>query len=311
MAADTAVSDLELEQTKAESDLEPVRERLARNQRRIADGSVPDAKALSSMVAEVDHLKKRIGDLEDAELEVMEQLEQAVAERDRLRVRVDELAACGGRGRPPGGTSSWPPWTRRSASGVRNARRIAPTIEPTLLALYDKIAASHGGVGAAELRARRCTGCQLEVNAADLRRVRRGARRRGAALRGVQPDPGPDRRTRDSERARREVGLPDGAAPELAARPGRHPGQARGAGRVPGGGARGGRAGGRRARGCPIWTGPTSSSSRSTREGSRDLDQAVHITRDDSGFVVSYAIADVAAFVAPGTRSTWRPTAAG
>ena len=41
VAADTAVSDLELEQAKAESDLEPVRERLARNQRRIADGSVP------------------------------------------------------------------------------------------------------------------------------------------------------------------------------------------------------------------------------------------------------------------------------
>lgn len=35
-------------------------------------------------------------------------------------------------------------------------------------------------------------------------------------------------------------------------------------------------------------------------EGSKDLDQALHIARDDSGFVVSYAIADVAAFVTPG-----------
>ena len=35
-------------------------------------------------------------------------------------------------------------------------------------------------------------------------------------------------------------------------------------------------------------------------EGSRDLDQAMHITRDGSGFVVSYAIADVAAFVTAG-----------
>ena len=35
--------------------------------------------------------------------------------------------------------------------------------------------------------------------------------------------------------------------------------------------------------------------------GSRDLDQALHITRGPSGeFVISYAIADVAAFVAPG-----------
>src|SRR4051794_10014695 len=35
--------------------------------------------------------------------------------------------------------------------------------------------------------------------------------------------------------------------------------------------------------------------------GSRDLDQAVHLTTDgDSGYLVSYAIADVASFVVPG-----------
>jgi exoribonuclease R len=34
--------------------------------------------------------------------------------------------------------------------------------------------------------------------------------------------------------------------------------------------------------------------------GSRDLDQAVHIAREDAGFLVSYAIADVAAYVRPG-----------
>jgi exoribonuclease R len=35
-------------------------------------------------------------------------------------------------------------------------------------------------------------------------------------------------------------------------------------------------------------------------EGSRDLDQALHLERDGDGYVVHYAIADVAAFVAPG-----------
>ena len=34
--------------------------------------------------------------------------------------------------------------------------------------------------------------------------------------------------------------------------------------------------------------------------GSRDLDQALHIARHDDGYLVSYAIADVASFVAPG-----------
>src|SRR4051794_28347273 len=35
-------------------------------------------------------------------------------------------------------------------------------------------------------------------------------------------------------------------------------------------------------------------------EGSRDLDQALHIGRDAAGYVISYAIADVAAFVTAG-----------
>ena len=54
IAAETTISDLELEQAKAETDLDPVRERLSRNQVRIANGTVADPKALSSMVDGVD-----------------------------------------------------------------------------------------------------------------------------------------------------------------------------------------------------------------------------------------------------------------
>ena len=168
MAADTAVSDLEREQARAENDLEPVRERLARNRRRIADGSVGDPKALSSMVDEVDHLRKRINDLEDAELEVMEQLETAVAQREALRAnaaRLDaELAEI---------TAKRDRQLAELDADVADRRRRTgrdPLLLPDdLLNLYIKVGASHGGVGAAELRARRCTGCQLDINAADLR----------------------------------------------------------------------------------------------------------------------------------------------
>jgi uncharacterized protein len=170
VAADTAVSDLESDQARAETDLEPVRERLARNQRRIADGTVPDPKALASMIEEVEHLKKRIGDLEDAELEIMEQLEEAVSTQSRLGKQLGELEA-----------TVAEVTTRRDAelavldakiADARNDRSgLAPDIPADLMSLYDKLAASHNGVGAAELRARRCTGCQLEVNAADLRAI--------------------------------------------------------------------------------------------------------------------------------------------
>jgi hypothetical protein len=168
VAADTTISDLELEQTKAESDLEPVRERLDRNQARIANGTVVDPKALSSLVEEVGHLRKRISDLEDAELEVMEQLEAAVAQREKLRDRMEEVD------RDLVETSAERDRQVAALDGeidrLRTERgEIAPLIPADLLTLYDKIGATHGGIGAAELRQRRCTGCQLEINAGDLR----------------------------------------------------------------------------------------------------------------------------------------------
>jgi uncharacterized protein len=168
VAAETRISDLELEQAKAETDLEPVRERLSRNQTRITNGVIADPKALSSMLEEVNHLKKRISDLEDAELDVMEQLEEATASQETLRaqaarVDADLGEAIADRDRQLAAIEA-------EMSGLREQRaEISPLIPDDLLALYDKIGNSHGGVGAAELRARRCTGCQLEVNAAELR----------------------------------------------------------------------------------------------------------------------------------------------
>ena len=41
-----------------------------------------------------------------------------------------------------------------------------------MLALYEKLRASHNGVGAAALHQRRCLGCQLQLNAADLEETR-------------------------------------------------------------------------------------------------------------------------------------------
>ena len=167
VAADTAVSDLEGDQARAEADLEPVRERLRRNQRRIADGTVPDPKALSSMVDEVEHLKRRISDLEDAELEIMEQLEAATSASARLGDEAAELDskltdAAARRDRALASIDA-------DVAERRAARaQLEPLIPADLLALYVKIGASHGGVGAAELRQRRCTGCQLEVNIAEL-----------------------------------------------------------------------------------------------------------------------------------------------
>lgn len=169
VAAQTVVSDLELDTRKAESDLEPVRERRVRNQHRIADGTVSDPKALAALIEEVDHLGRRINDLEDAELELMERLEQATSERDRLAEEVGVID-----GRLAMVTS------RRDqqliiidaeiADRTNERNQIAALLPADLRTLYDKLRVRNGGSGAAALQQRRCTGCRLELNSADLRR---------------------------------------------------------------------------------------------------------------------------------------------
>jgi uncharacterized protein len=168
VAAETRVSDLDIAQRQAEADLEPVRQRRTRNQQRVDDGSIGDAKALAGLVEEIQHLDRRISDLEDAELELMEQLDSATAARDDLASANGELDSriaelTGRRNELVAGIDA------ELKSRVGQREQIVIDLPAPLIATYDKLRGTHGGVGAAELRNRRCTGCQLEVNAADLR----------------------------------------------------------------------------------------------------------------------------------------------
>ncbi|MFW6597122.1 zinc ribbon domain-containing protein [Propionibacteriaceae bacterium Y2011] len=168
VAADTRLSDLELVQAKAEADLVPVRERRQRNQQRIDDGSVADPKALATMIDEVEHLGRRISTLEDEELEVMQEVEDATTMRDAVRAKVTELAEqlAGVRQERDAVATQI---DAEAATRTTERDRIAAELPPALIATYDKLRTSHSGIGAAELVHRRCSGCQIDANAADLR----------------------------------------------------------------------------------------------------------------------------------------------
>lgn len=164
------VEDLSREQAKADADVEQVRARRVRDQQRMDAGLVSNPKDLERMQHEMVSLQRRISDLEDVELEVMERLEEAqqtLATAEARRADLDERI--------------------RSVTEARDAavaaideelaslaeQRVARTdgLPTDLLDLYDKLRAKHGGVGAAALRARQCGGCRLTLTSADLSRI--------------------------------------------------------------------------------------------------------------------------------------------
>jgi predicted nucleic acid-binding Zn-ribbon protein len=161
------VDDLTAEQQKVDADVEQVKARRVRDRDRMDQGLITNPKDLERMQHELVSLERRIASLEDDELEVMARLEDAqrdldertaqVAEADeKLRalaaVRDEKLAEI----------------DAELAQVVAERATAAEAMPEDLMALYEKLRAQKGGVGAAALHQRRCTGCQLGIDTAEL-----------------------------------------------------------------------------------------------------------------------------------------------
>lgn len=162
VAAQTIVSDLESEQRKADADVELVRERSRKDRELLDSGTIGDPKQLQSLQHELESLARRQSELEDVELEIMERLEGAMkavevltAEQgDLARRRTDLDAAI---------TSQMSVIDAERATVAAERQDIAAGLPADLLALYEKVRADHGGLGAAPLHRGRCEGCHLQL----------------------------------------------------------------------------------------------------------------------------------------------------
>jgi predicted nucleic acid-binding Zn-ribbon protein len=174
VVTETELSDLNREQVRAERDVEQVRARIDRDKGRLDGGNVSSAKELESLQSEVVSLKRRQGDLEEVVLELMERLEDVTSRRDAAAADRDAIAA-----------ETQDVATRRDAAlaeiaeaaGKASAARTAAAagVPAELLALYDKVRAQAGGVGAAMLRRGRCEGCRESLPMAELNQIRSAA----------------------------------------------------------------------------------------------------------------------------------------
>jgi predicted nucleic acid-binding Zn-ribbon protein len=164
------VDDLTREQRKADTDVEQVKSRLERDQRRLDGGLVGSPKELESLQHEIISLDRRIAELEDSELEVMEQLEIAQTKLDELQASIEATEV--GLATTLAARDKALAEIDEQATQARAERDLtARELSAALLTVYDKLRAKLGGVGAASLLQNRCGGCRLEVNAAELARI--------------------------------------------------------------------------------------------------------------------------------------------
>ncbi|MFD5426558.1 zinc ribbon domain-containing protein [Streptomyces sp. NPDC127084] len=174
VAAQTEEGDCAREQTKAEQDVDQVRQRSARDQQRLDSGAITSPKDLENLQKEIVSLAKRQGDLEDVVLEVMERRESAQERVSELTDRVSSVQA-----RVDDATArrdaAFGEIDTEAASVGKEREVVAGTVPADLMKLYEKLRGQQGGVGAARLYQRRCEGCHIELNITELNEVRAAA----------------------------------------------------------------------------------------------------------------------------------------
>ncbi len=171
MDAKLTVDDLAAEQRKIDADVESVKARRKRDQDRMDQGLVSNPKDLQHMSEELTSLDRRISSLEDQEIEVMEQLEEAQGHLDEMAAALTEARA---RAKVViASRDATAASVRAELAEAAEARGgLVAALSDDLVALYERLRAAKDGVGAARLRAARCGGCQLTVDAAEVGAIR-------------------------------------------------------------------------------------------------------------------------------------------
>jgi uncharacterized protein len=169
--AQVAVDDLDRDISRYEKDVEQVRIRKERDQKRLdAGGALREIEGLQHEIAT---LNRRQSELEDAELELMEQRETAQAALDEVAGRL--AAATERRGAAERRRDEALADIAKDEEFKTSSRGpLAADLPADLVALYDKIRLD-SGLGAALFRSGRCGGCRIELYGADLARVKAAA----------------------------------------------------------------------------------------------------------------------------------------
>lgn len=169
IAAETEANDVKRELARAEGDVEQIVTRITRDETRLSSGT-GTPKELEQLQHELGTLAARRAELEEIELEIMMRI-------DGIKARIAELSE-----QEAALASEITELEIKKANelavitadleNVKSERAtVISSINPELVALYEKIRAANSGTGAAALVGNQCKGCHLAINTIELQRI--------------------------------------------------------------------------------------------------------------------------------------------
>jgi predicted nucleic acid-binding Zn-ribbon protein len=164
--------DLARSQQRLEDEITTLTDKAAQHDKTLYSGTIGNPRELQALQDEIAALKRRISQLEDQELELMEQIEPLDAELATAATRRTELdgRAAGLRAQIAEEEVS----IEAELDRVRTERAsIADGVDPALLGEYEELRPHSGGIAIARLVGGSCGGCHLSLSAVEVDRIKK------------------------------------------------------------------------------------------------------------------------------------------
>ena len=167
--ADASLSEAKARATRSEDEVGQVVRRAEVLRERLHSGNSA-ARDLSAIQGEIDQLGQRQAALEEAQIVAMEALDSAREEVERLSREESEIRAAG-RELTAERDAEFARLDEEIESLENQRADLAGTIEAPLLADYEAVRSSTGGLGAVALRGRTVDGGAVEISPQELARI--------------------------------------------------------------------------------------------------------------------------------------------
>jgi predicted nucleic acid-binding Zn-ribbon protein len=158
-------------QQRLEDEISLLRDKAKQHDTQLYSGTIANPKDLQLLQDEIAALQRRISQLEDQELEVMEQIEPLDAELARLAGERRDLDDEAGRLRASIAEQEVEIEAQLAAVEAERAEAAAQ-VDPTMLEEYEELRPKLGGIAIARLVGGSCGGCHLALSAMEVDRIR-------------------------------------------------------------------------------------------------------------------------------------------